>query len=70
MIVIVGLFISAYHQRVIEMFWPHLRGALSLTHRLPALTSKVVHEAGLGSNDPLGSCLAEDGDVVLWMLAK
>lgn len=34
------------------------------------LTSKVIHEAGLGSNDPLGSRLAEDGDVVLWMLAE
>ncbi len=34
------------------------------------LTSEVVHEAGLSSNDPLGSCLTEDGDVVLWPLTK
>lgn len=34
------------------------------------LTSKIIHEAGLGGNDPLGSRLAEDGDVVLGMLAQ
>lgn len=34
------------------------------------LTSEVKHEAGLSGNDPLGSRLAEDGDVVLRTLAE
>lgn len=40
------------------------------TASFPPLTSEVIHEAGLGRNDPLGSRLAEDGDVVLWTLAE
>lgn len=37
---------------------------------LPGLTAEVVHEAGLGGDDPLGSRLTEDGDVVFGMLAQ
>lgn len=42
----------------------------SVPYALSVLTSEVIHEAGLGSNDPLGSCLAEDGDVAFWTLAE
>lgn len=42
---------------------------LCTTSLLP-LTSEVIHEAGLGSNDPLGSRLTEDGNVVFWTLAE
>lgn len=40
------------------------------THRHAGLTWEVVQKAGLGSNDPLGSCLAEDSDGVFWPLTK
>ena len=41
------------------------------THRHGAgLTAEVVHEAGLGRDDPLGSGLAEDGDVVFGPLPQ
>lgn len=41
-----------------------------VTHTHAGLTSEVVHEAGLGRDDPLGTCLTEDGDVVLWPLTQ
>lgn len=34
------------------------------------LTAEVVHEAGLGCDDPLSSCLTENGDVVLGLLLE
>lgn len=40
------------------------------THRHAGLTWEVVHEAGLGSNDPLGSGLTEDGDAVFRPLTQ
>lgn len=35
-----------------------------------SLTWKIVHEAGLCCNEPLGSGLTEDGDVTLRLLAE
>lgn len=64
-----------WHRNQLQEDWsticevPLVCPRLCTTSLLP-LTSKVIHEAGLGGNDPLGSRLAEDGDVVFWALAE